>query len=472
MRVLHYSLGLPPYRTGGLTKYATDLMLKQKEEHNVSLLYPAEYSILGKKTRIKQESTYQGIKVFKMVNPLPVALLGGVGSPEKFMMHSKDNNFNLFLSNERPDVIHFHTLMGLPPDFIEEAKRKGIKTIFTTHDYYGICPRVNLLNHKNEICSDFNEGFSCVKCNFGRSYSIKQIVIMQSSAYRRFKENKLMKLIRKRKKESTAKKNSEVSSGLSTNSNYSSNYSQLNDSSEKKRQGVLYAELRSFYKNMLHKIDTIHFNSVVSKEVYSQHSISTGEVINITHGDIRDQRRIIPLDRAKVNLAFLGPMENYKGFGLLVSTLQSLAQRGVVNWHLHSHGDNKQFQEIYDSNFFSFHGKYEHSELKSIFSNINLLIVPSLWKETYGFIGLEALSFGIPVLVTNNVGFKDQLINGQNGFIVEVSELEKVLQSILENPIVLTEMNERIVNSSFEERLFHHHAVNINRLYQTQLTER
>jgi len=40
MKILHYSLGLFPYRTGGLTKYATDLMLEQsKDKHEVHLLY-------------------------------------------------------------------------------------------------------------------------------------------------------------------------------------------------------------------------------------------------------------------------------------------------------------------------------------------------------------------------------------------------------------------------------------------------
>ena len=32
MRILHYALGFPPWRTGGLTKYCVDLMLTQKEQ--------------------------------------------------------------------------------------------------------------------------------------------------------------------------------------------------------------------------------------------------------------------------------------------------------------------------------------------------------------------------------------------------------------------------------------------------------
>lgn len=31
MKILHYNLGLPPYRSGGLTKYSTDLMIEQSK---------------------------------------------------------------------------------------------------------------------------------------------------------------------------------------------------------------------------------------------------------------------------------------------------------------------------------------------------------------------------------------------------------------------------------------------------------
>lgn len=38
---MHYTLGLTPYRNGGLTKYYTDLMLEQISlRHKISLLYP------------------------------------------------------------------------------------------------------------------------------------------------------------------------------------------------------------------------------------------------------------------------------------------------------------------------------------------------------------------------------------------------------------------------------------------------
>lgn len=34
MRILHYSLGFPPLRTGGLVKYSVDLAKEQSQKNN------------------------------------------------------------------------------------------------------------------------------------------------------------------------------------------------------------------------------------------------------------------------------------------------------------------------------------------------------------------------------------------------------------------------------------------------------
>ena len=40
MRILHYTLGFQPYRSGGLVRYVSDLMLAQASMgHNVFALY-------------------------------------------------------------------------------------------------------------------------------------------------------------------------------------------------------------------------------------------------------------------------------------------------------------------------------------------------------------------------------------------------------------------------------------------------
>ena len=55
MRILHYFLGFPPYRSGGLTKFAYDLMVSQaKNNDDVFALWPGKIKFFYDKVSIKK----------------------------------------------------------------------------------------------------------------------------------------------------------------------------------------------------------------------------------------------------------------------------------------------------------------------------------------------------------------------------------------------------------------------------------
>ena len=167
MVLLHYTLGFSPYRSGGLTRYAKDLMLAQIElGHKVYAFYPSGSHILKKKCSIKYEQCLYGINVYKMINPFPVPLYYGIKNPEAMMNERNLNvrSFQLMLDKVMPDVLHIHTLMGLPKRYLEIAHERGIRIVYTSHDYYGLCPKVNLINNEGKICNEYSEE-ACAMCN-------------------------------------------------------------------------------------------------------------------------------------------------------------------------------------------------------------------------------------------------------------------------------------------------------------------
>ncbi len=80
MKILHYALGFPPYRSGGLTKYCIDLLLAQKAAgHDVAMMWPGAFSFSGhfvrlKKSKrlIKNSQNKFVIDSFEVINPQPV----------------------------------------------------------------------------------------------------------------------------------------------------------------------------------------------------------------------------------------------------------------------------------------------------------------------------------------------------------------------------------------------------------------
>lgn len=104
------------------------------------------------------------------------------------------------------------------------------------------------------------------------------------------------------------------------------------------------------------------------------------------------------------------------------------------------------FTPIEMSPYIRVHGRYSYTELEKIFDETDVLVAPSVWYETFGFTVLEALSYGVPVIISGNVGARDILVQGA-GVVIENIDAEKLfttLQTITLDQ--LRAMNEIIVN--------------------------
>lgn len=75
----------------------------------------------------------------------------------------------------------------------------------------------------------------------------------------------------------------------------------------------------------------------------------------------------------------------------------------------------------------------------------DVVITPSVWYETFGYTVLEALSYGVPVIISDHVGAKD--IIPEDGGIVFYNdqELKNTINSLAMTR--LKEMNRNIVSS-------------------------
>lgn len=447
MKILHYALGFPPYRTGGLTKYCTDLMQAQKEQcHEVALLWPGQIKLLKKSIKVCKRKQWHGIDSYEIINPLPVPLDEGIVDVDIYTGKANLDIYIDFLNKYAPDAIHIHTLMGLHREFLEAANELNIRTIFTSHDYFGLCPKVTLF-HAGKMCDDDHNCEDCVRCNLS-ALSINKIMLMQSPLYRRLKDSLIIKKIReKHRQDFFLKPQQEIV--LSTN---------YGNTSED------YRRLRKYYVSMLQRMDCIHFNSKVSENVYCRYVKPKNRiVIPITHNDIEDHRRIKDFDHEDMHFTYLGPAKPFKGFGLLIDALDYLwNEMGVHSFELHLYSEvplSRPYIKYRQS-------RYTYDQLEKIFDETDLLVAPSLWYETFGYTVLEALSYGVPVLVSENVGAKDIIAGGITVCRAEQSDLAKKILGFCEDHLSLIEMNKRIIEADFSPYIQSFHAIKILELYK------
>lgn len=428
LNILHYSLGFPPYRTGGLTKYCMDLMKAQVACGNkVGLLWPGRMQINGTKVKVKQGNAVDGIANYEIINPLPVSLDEGIIEVEAYTKSCNIGVFVEILEVLKPEVIFIHTFMGLYKELVLAARQLSIKTVFIVHDYFGICPKVTLFTG-NKPCECDTDCTKCVSCNQS-ALSLNKIRILQSPLYRNVKNTKIVKVLRKKHRTEFY----DTDTSLET-------YEKVTG-----KTGENYVQLRKFYTNILGMMDLVLFNSTLTRDIYLQYcSPRKWEVFPISHLDIADNR-VEKKFGEHLRITFLAPAKSYKGYAIVKNALKRLYREGNDKFTLTLYQDIPDKEE-----FMVCKEPYSYEELSQIMEQTDLLLAPSVWYETFGFTVLEAYSYGVPIVVSDNTGAKDLIRNGENGWVVDPTEeaLYDVIKQIYVDRNMLKKCNQEILHES------------------------
>ncbi|MDE5570987.1 MAG: hypothetical protein K2I86_02890 [Prevotella sp.] len=148
-----------------MNRYATDLIKEQSKKHEVALLYPKGFRWWQKKCAVSKSVIKDGIKCYRLVNAEPVPLMYGIKNPKEFQNRKiLTKSFEKFYCDFKPKVLHLHTLMGMPEEVLKFFKEKNVRIVYTSHDYFGICPKVNFINEEGKLCERPSIG-QCAMCN-------------------------------------------------------------------------------------------------------------------------------------------------------------------------------------------------------------------------------------------------------------------------------------------------------------------
>jgi len=91
-----------------------------------------------------------------------------------------------------------------------------------------------------------------------------------------------------------------------------------------------------------------------------------------------------------------------------------------------------------------FPGFVNQSELGKYYAISDVLVLPSSWGETWGLVVNEAMLFGLPALVTDTVGCREDLvIPGRTGYIYPCDNEEAlagIVQDLIDNPELIRKL--------------------------------
>jgi glycosyltransferase involved in cell wall biosynthesis len=165
----------------------------------------------------------------------------------------------------------------------------------------------------------------------------------------------------------------------------------------------------------------------------SPHGIDTSWAVDLPPKSQADHLRF----------AFMGMLGWHKGVHVAVEAFNRLAEpRGAT---LALYGDNQHFADYYrqlepeierNPNI-EYRGKFPHSEIGAVLSDVDVLIMPSIWYENTPVIMYEAFVTKTPVVASNVGGMAEliQLFEGGWTFQVgDAGDLARLLQSLIDDP--------------------------------------
>lgn len=190
-------------------------------------------------------------------------------------------------------------------------------------------------------------------------------------------------------------------------------------------------------------VDVFFFNSQQTEDIYRfLLGDIRGKELLLAKANIADNRIKRSYNHRTLQLAFLGTKQYEKGFSILLEAMRMLREEGIEDFECQV--------------FFNYYGQekyvkqkkpYKSCNIEKVLKNVDVVIVPSIWKETYGFVMLEAISCGVPVIITKNVGAKELIAGKKNvGIVVDVGAraLYKSLRRVILDRTILSQMNTNI----------------------------
>jgi len=132
-------------------------------------------------------------------------------------------------------------------------------------------------------------------------------------------------------------------------------------------------------------------------------------------------------------LLFAGRLTPEKGLEYLLRSLRHLGGR----WRLVVNGDGpdlaratalaRRFRLL---DRIEFAGWSSRQQLLRCYEAADVVVVPSVWPEPFGLVGIEAMAYGRPVVAFRSGGIPEWLAHGETGFLVENGDVAGMGQRI------------------------------------------
>ncbi len=316
----------------------------------------------------------------------------------------------------KPDIVHAHSLsMKISPLPLRAAKEKKIPVVMTVHDFNYVCPRKWMIYQGGNACQ-YGFGFRCITSNCPSRKT--------GWIYLPYHNLRWMKI--------------------------------------------------AIHRRMLIKYVDLFITPSKALGQWMRKSLGVDNVVHIPNF-VQGKYYAGAVDQNSAKLLFLGRLSKEKGVSCLLRAMPLvLSACPDVSLMIIGEGSERRSLEALSDKLnirkkVCFTGAVENDKIGKYLEGSTVFILPSLWMENCPVAGLEALSFGIPIIGSNIGGILEIIRDVETGLLFrrdDYGDLADKICMLLKNRELLNEFRKRSIsffNQQFSENI---HFDKISSLYK------
>jgi glycosyltransferase involved in cell wall biosynthesis len=446
LKIVQVVHSFPPHNIAGTEVYTRNLSCALSRKHKVFVFH-----------RINDKEQDEFVVTSRQEHGLQIHTINNTFRRCDSFEMTYDNPlitkaFEKILDEVRPDVIHIQHLLFLSVGMIDVAKARGIPVVFTPHDYWMICPLGQFLKNNTEIC-ERHTVFDCMKC-MKYHLNLRKDVMAVYWSLRTFLPDTLVQIV----------KNAYLALARVFLAGKREQHHQIEQRRERllraARQVDLFLAPSQFMRQMLvgngipeEQVQALPLGFDVSRPTSAKKKSENGAVRFIFIGTLLPSKGVHVLIDAfngiheqNAELRIYGREAVYKGLEYYLKKVKEMPR----NPHIH------------------FMGGFNNEDVGEIFSQADVLVVPSIWYENFPLVIQEAFLSKTPVIASRMGGIPELIEDGVNGLLFDAGDsgqLKEKLRFAIKEPGFLQKAAQKMpIVKTMEE-----HVADIESIYRRLL---
>jgi glycosyltransferase involved in cell wall biosynthesis len=295
--------------------------------------------------------------------------------------------YSEFLTELKPDVVHFHHFMLFGIDLVTLTRRliPSVRIVFTFHEFLAICPADGQMLRKTDqsLCTKASS-IRCHQClpDYGPEH---------------------------------------------------------------------YFVRETWMKRHLESVDVFTVPSAFMIDRFVEWGLPRERFAHVTNGQPDYSLGSSSVDSGtpsrRNRFGFFGQLVDNKGVWVVLDAIQKLRSEGFTDFTFEINGDNlgaasekrrQQFEAFVaaeaalpaSERILVINGSYSVDQLPGRMSRIDWCITPSVWWEIFGLVISEAWMFGKPVIASNVGGPGERITHEKDGLLFDVADASDLAKTI------------------------------------------